>query len=101
MGPFPPSKGNLYILMAVDYVSKWVESIATPKNYANTMVRFLQKNILTRFEAPMAIMSDEGTHFYDKVFSAPMAKYGVHHKKALAYHTDELKSHLFLVHFSV
>ena len=31
MGPFPPSNGNLYILVAVDYVSKWVEVIAMPK----------------------------------------------------------------------
>ena len=41
MGPFPPSFGNLYILLAVDYVSKWVEVIAFPKNDANTVVSFL------------------------------------------------------------
>ena len=38
MGPFPPSKGNLYILVAGDYVSKWVEATSTPRNDANTMV---------------------------------------------------------------
>ena len=38
MGPFPPSFGNLYILPAVDYVSKWVEAIACPKNDTNTVV---------------------------------------------------------------
>ena len=43
MGPFPPSFGNLYILLAVDYVSKWVEAVACPKNDANTIVSFLQK----------------------------------------------------------
>ena len=43
MGPFPPSLGNLYILLAVDYVSKWVEAIACPKNDANTVVGFSQK----------------------------------------------------------
>ena len=41
MGPFPPSKGNLYILVAMDYVSKWAEAIATPKNDVNTVVNFL------------------------------------------------------------
>ena len=41
MGPFPPSFGNLYILLAVDYVSKWVEAIACPKNDANTVVSLL------------------------------------------------------------
>ena len=36
MRPFPPTFGNLYILLAVHYVSKWVESIACPRNDANT-----------------------------------------------------------------
>ena len=58
MGPFPPSFGNLYILLVVDYVSKWVEAIACPKNDANTVVSFLQKNILSRFGTPRTIISD-------------------------------------------
>ena len=68
MGPFPPSKGNIYVLVAVDYVSKWVEAIETPKNDVNTVVQFLQKNILTHFGGLRAIVSKEGTHFYNKVF---------------------------------
>ena len=47
MGPFPSSFGNLYILLVVDYVSKWVEATACPKNDANTVVGFLQRNILS------------------------------------------------------
>ena len=72
--------------MAVDYVSKWVEAKATPRNDANTMVNFMRKNILIHFGTPRAIVSDEGTHFCNKVFTALMAKYRVRHKKALAYH---------------
>ena len=41
MGPFPSSFGNIYILLFVDYVSKWVEAIACPKNDAGTMVGFI------------------------------------------------------------
>ena len=41
MGPFPSSFGNLCILLAVDYVSKWVEAIVCPRNDANTVVRFI------------------------------------------------------------
>ena len=52
MGPFPPSVGNLYILLAVDYVSKWVEAATCSKNDANTVVGILQKNILSRFWTP-------------------------------------------------
>ncbi|KAK8698038.1 hypothetical protein V6N13_114170 [Hibiscus sabdariffa] len=49
MGPFPSSHGDLYILLAVDYVRKWVEAIATPKNDAKTVMKFLLKNIFTRY----------------------------------------------------
>ena len=59
MGPFTPSFGNLYILLAVNYVSKWMESIVCPINDANTVVGFIQKNILSRFGAPITIISDE------------------------------------------
>ena len=86
MGPFPPSYGQLYILLVVDYVSKWVEAIATPTNDARVVVKFLHKNIFSRFGTPRAIISDEGTHFCNKVFDALLAKYGVKHKIALAYH---------------
>ena len=38
MGPFPLSFGNLYIILVVDYVSKWEEAIACPRNDASTVV---------------------------------------------------------------
>ena len=86
MGPFPPSFGNLYILLVVDFVSKWVEAIACPKNDANTVVGFIQKNILGRFGAPRTILSDEGSHFANKLFAKLMSRYGVKHVTSLAYH---------------
>ena len=86
MGSFLPSNGNLYIFVEVDYVSKWVEAIATKKNDAKTVVTFLHKNILTLFGTPREIVSDEGTHLCNKVFENLMEKYGVQHRKALAYH---------------
>ena len=45
MGPFPTSFGKLYILLAVDYVSKWVEAIATSTNDHKVVVKFLKENI--------------------------------------------------------
>ena len=86
MGPFPQSFGNLYILVAVDYVSKWVEVAALPINDAKAVVNFFQKNIFSRFKTPRAIISDEGIHFYNKLFAAALAKYEVKHKIAIAYH---------------
>ena len=86
MGHFPPSFRNLYILVAVDYVSKWIEAAALPTNDAKVVVRFLQKNIFTRFGTPRAIISDEGTHFCNRLFDGLLAKYGVRHKLPTAYH---------------
>ena len=60
MGPFPPSYSNTYILVAVDYVSKWVEAIATPTNDTKTMLKFLQKHIFSRFGVPRVLISDGG-----------------------------------------
>ncbi|XP_058765799.1 uncharacterized protein LOC131639312 [Vicia villosa] len=62
MGPFPPSFGKNYILVAVDDVSKWVEAVALPTNDARVKVNFLKHNIFSRFGMPRAYISDEGTH---------------------------------------
>ena len=86
MGPFPPSFGNLYILLAVDYVSKWVEAITCPRNDANTIVRFVQRNILNRYGAPRTIISDEGSHFDNNLCARLLSRYGVRHAMGLAYH---------------
>ena len=56
MGPFPFSFGNVYTLLTMDYVSKWVEAIACPINYASTVVGFIQRNILSRFGALRTII---------------------------------------------
>ncbi|CAL2240363.1 unnamed protein product [Prunus armeniaca] len=86
MGPFPPSYNNLYILVAVDYVSKWVEAVALPTNDAKSVLGFLKKNIFTRFGTPRAIISDGGTHFCNRSFNSLLAKYGITHKVATPYH---------------
>ena len=86
MGPFLTSFGNLYILLAMDYVSKWVEAIVCPKNDANIVVEFIQRNILSRFGVPRTIISDEGSHFANKVFSKLMSRYEIKHMMGLAYH---------------
>ena len=86
MGPFPSSFGNLYILLVVDYVSKWVEVISCPRNDANTLVGFIQRNILSRFGAPRTIISEEGRHFANKVFAKLMSRYDIRHVVGLAYH---------------
>jgi len=85
MGPFPTSNGNKYILVAIDYVSKWVEAQALATNDARVVVRFLKK-LFTRFGTPRAIISDRGTHFCNSVMEKALARYGVTHRTSTAYH---------------
>ncbi|GJU91391.1 reverse transcriptase domain-containing protein [Tanacetum coccineum] len=89
MGPFPSSHGNKYILVAVDYLLKWVEAKALPTNEGRVVVKFL-KSLFARFGTPRAIISDRGTYFcndqFSKVISKVMSKYGVTHRLATAYH---------------
>ncbi|RVW72205.1 Transposon Ty3-I Gag-Pol polyprotein [Vitis vinifera] len=86
MGPFPMSFGHSYILVGVDYVSKWVEAIPCRSNDHKVVLKFLKDNIFARFGVPKAIISDGETHFCNKPFETLLAKYGVKHKVATPYH---------------
>ncbi|GKB44178.1 reverse transcriptase domain-containing protein [Tanacetum coccineum] len=63
MRPFPKSRGNKYILVAIDYVSKWVVAQTLPTNDARVVVKFLRQ-LFARFGVPKALISEEG-HFFD------------------------------------
>ncbi|CAM8954730.1 unnamed protein product [Rhodiola kirilowii] len=86
MGPFPPSYGNRFILVAVDYVSKWVEAIASPTQDAKVVTKLFKKVIFPRFGVPRTVISDGGAHFKEKQFKALLKKYAVYHKVATPYH---------------
>nr|GEX74591.1 hypothetical protein [Tanacetum cinerariifolium] len=85
MGPFPSSRGNKYILVAVDYLSEWVEAKALPTNDARVVCKFL-KNLFARFGTPRAIVSDRGTHFCNDQFAKVMLKFGVTYRLDTSYH---------------
>nr|GEX96161.1 hypothetical protein [Tanacetum cinerariifolium] len=78
-------RGNKYILVAVDYLSKWVEAKALPTNDAQVVCKFL-KNLFSRFGTPRAIISDRGMQFYNDQFAKVMQKFGVTHRLATPYH---------------
>nr|GEV83815.1 reverse transcriptase domain-containing protein [Tanacetum cinerariifolium] len=59
IGPFSSSRGNKYILVAVDYLSKWVKAKALPTNDVRVVCKFL-KSLFARFGSPRAIISDHG-----------------------------------------
>ncbi|GJS04399.1 reverse transcriptase domain-containing protein [Tanacetum coccineum] len=85
MGPFPDSKGNKYILVALDYVSKWVEAQALPTNDARVVVKFL-KGLFARFVVPKALISDRRTHFCNSQLEKALLRYGVTHRISTTYH---------------
>ncbi|CAJ2672540.1 unnamed protein product [Trifolium pratense] len=86
MGPFPSSQSNVHILVCVDYVTKWVEATACQANDSATVVRFLKKNIFTRFGVPRILISDGGKHFINQHLENLLRKYNVKHKVATPYH---------------
>ncbi|XP_074592482.1 LOW QUALITY PROTEIN: uncharacterized protein LOC141848351 [Curcuma longa] len=86
MGPFPVSFGFSYILLAVDYVSKWVEAIPTRTDDASVVVSFVRTHIFCRFGVPRAIISDRGTHFCNRQMEAMLRRFGVSHRVSTSYH---------------
>lgn len=86
MGPFPSSMGNQYILVAVDYVSKWIEAIASPTNDTRVVIKMFKKIIFPRFGVPRLVISDGGSHFISRQFENLLQKYGVKHRVATPYH---------------
>ncbi|XP_016574187.1 uncharacterized protein LOC107871819 [Capsicum annuum] len=87
MDPFVSSFGMKYILITVDYVSKWVEAVALADNEGKRVVGFLKRNIFSCFRVPRTIISNGGSQFCNKMFRAALAKYRVKkHKVATPYY---------------
>ncbi|CAM8972671.1 unnamed protein product [Rhodiola kirilowii] len=86
MGPFPVSCGYAYILVVVDYVSKWVEAKATRCDDAKTVIDFLCTNIFCRYGVPKAIISDQGMDFCNRMMATTLQHYHVHTRTSTSYH---------------
>ncbi|GJU88234.1 retrovirus-related pol polyprotein from transposon 17.6 [Tanacetum coccineum] len=86
MGPFLTSHGNVYILVAVDYVCMWVEAEATKANDHSVVLKFVKKNIFARHGIAKAIISDGGSCFKNFKFGKLLKHYGVNHRIATPYH---------------
>jgi len=82
MGPFPCSFANEYIVLAVDYVFKWVEVIPSRTNDVKVDMKFYRENIFTRFGMSHAIITDQGTHFNNRSFDALLKRYSIVHRLA-------------------
>ncbi|MCO5573220.1 hypothetical protein L7F22_026989 [Adiantum nelumboides] len=88
VGPCPPAYKShaQYIIVATDYLTKWVESKATTKNDAKMTAQFLYENIFTRYSLPIEIVSDRGIHFINEVIEQLLDEFMVIHRKSAPYH---------------
>ena len=82
MRHFPSSHGNTHILVAVDYVTKWVEAIPTKNDDHKTSIKMLKDVIFSRFGVPRYLMTDGGSHFICGAFRKVLTKYDVTHRVA-------------------
>ncbi|GJS83604.1 reverse transcriptase domain-containing protein [Tanacetum coccineum] len=89
MGPFFKSHKFEYILVAIDYVSKWEEAEALPTNDARVVINFLKK-LFSHYGIPKALIIDRGTHFCNKQMEKILKRYGVHHRFTTAYHLQTI-----------
>jgi hypothetical protein len=86
MGLFLKSGDCEYILVAVDYVSKWVEAIPCQSADSQHAQKMFREIILPRFGTLRLLISDGGSHFIDKSFRGYLKEMGAHHNVATAYH---------------
>ena len=73
-------------MLAVNYVSKWVEAVSSRTNNIKVVVKFLRENIFARLGMPRALISNQGTHFNNRSFDALLRRYCIVHRLATPYH---------------
>jgi len=87
VGPLNPTPdGNKYILVAVDYFTKWPEAKAVKEATAKETAQFLYETIICQHGTPSIILSDRGSHFVNETIKLMKEEIGFRHKLASAYH---------------
>ncbi|CAB4494325.1 unnamed protein product [Rhizophagus irregularis] len=85
-GPLPiTSSGNRYIIVAIDYFTKWPEARAISNIKAETVAKFIYEEIICKHGVPQEILSDKGTSFMNKLIDELCENYQTKHRLTLAY----------------
>ncbi|XP_058864420.1 uncharacterized protein LOC131706752 [Acipenser ruthenus] len=78
LGPFPRSeRGNRFVLVALDYFTKWPEAYALPDQEAETVAEALLEGFFSRFGVPQELHSDQGRNFESRVFAGMCRRLGI------------------------
>mgnify|MGYP000167336717 FL=1 len=88
VGSFKPvaaQTGNKYIIVAIDYCTKWVDSKALGDNTTLSTAKFLYECILCRYDCPIEL-GDKGSHFLKEVVKGLVQHYVVVHKWSTVYY---------------
>ena len=87
IGPLPETEqGNRYIIMAIDYFTRWPEARAVPQANAQNAAKFIYEELICRHSTINIIHSDQRTHFVNKTISDLMKRFDMKHHKVTAYH---------------
>jgi hypothetical protein len=83
----PPSNNvHKYIIVVVDYFTKWAEATPTFNNTVDTVARFFFNHIISRFGVPLQLVSDHGKHFENEIFVKISSRLGFSHEFASPYY---------------
>ena len=75
LGPFPQASGKRkFLIVSIDYFTKWIEAEATAKIKAAQVIKFIWTHIVTRFGIPIAIVFDHGVQFDCKPVSSYLSE---------------------------
>ena len=78
--------GHGYIIVAMDYFTKWAESMPTYAEDGKTVALFLLNHVIARFGVPMSIFTDHGSHFHNQMMEDLSAKLGFLHENSTPYY---------------
>jgi len=89
MGPIKPianNIGNQYIIVAIDYTTKWIEAKALKDNTTKNRAKFIYENLITRFGCPTHFVNDQGSHFINKTIEVLIEEFIIVHHKSTTYY---------------
>jgi len=87
-GPFPEDThtGSKYVILAVDFLSRWVEAKAVRNADAASAATFIYEDIVCRYGTPESLQSDNGSHFINEIIDNLNTILKIHHKRSTSYY---------------